>query len=89
MASASLSSCSSCPSPSEDMTFTVSPMNSMPLSPSSMPRMSGKPMRGILEGLKGMEFIRDTVKVMSSLGEGQLEQPAKLAAAVADNISQE
>lgn len=50
--------------------------------------MSGKLMRGILEGLKGMEFIGDTVKVMSSLGEGQLEQLDKLAEAIAENISQ-
>ena len=50
--------------------------------------MSGKLMRGILEGLKGMEFIGDTVKVMSSLGEGQLEQLVKLAEAIAENISQ-
>ena len=50
--------------------------------------MSGKLMRGILEGLKGMEFIGDTVKVVSSLGEGQLEQLDKLAEAIAENISQ-
>ena len=50
--------------------------------------MSGKLMRGILEGLKGTEFIGDTVSVMSSLGEGQLEQLEKLAEAIAENISQ-
>ena len=42
----------------------------------------------ILEGLKGTEFIGDTLTVMSSLGEGQLEQLDKLAEAIAENISQ-
>lgn len=47
---------------------------------------SGKLMRGILEGLKGTEFIGDTLTVKSSLAEGQLAELDVLADAIAADV---
>ena len=47
---------------------------------------SGKAMHKILEGLKGMEFIGDTLTVNSSLASGQLAELDALADAMAEDI---
>ncbi len=50
---------------------------------------SGKLMRGILEPLKGITFLENTVDIRSSLREDQLEDVKALAKAIADSMRED